>query len=104
PGASPANPKRRAKGAAGTHRHNKMSDPVGVLAAPAHAPERAPKRSSGEGSADPPSKGSAGEGPSAGESPQSSEAPSPETSSAPESSSEEQSEAQSEAPTAESSG
>ena len=98
--AFPGKTKTTAKGAAGTHRHTKKSDPVGVLAPPAKAPESAPNSSSGEGSADRPSEGSAGEGSSAGESPQSSEAPSPETSAAPESSSE----AQSEAPAAESSG
>jgi hypothetical protein len=102
--AFPGKTKTTAKGATGTHRHTKKSDPVGVLAPPAKAPESAPNSSSGEGSADPPSEGSAGEGSSAGESPQSSEAPSPETSTAPESSSEAQSEAQSEEPSAESSG
>jgi len=95
--AFPGKTKTTAKGAAGTHRHTKKSDPVGVLAPPAKAPESS---SSGEGSADPPSEGSAGEGSSAGESPQSSEAPSPETSASPKCSSE----AQSEAPAAESSG
>jgi len=101
--AFPGKTKTTAKGATRTHRHTKKSDPVGVLAPPAKAPESS---SSGEGSADPPSEGSAGEGSSAaegssaGESPQSSEAPSPETSAAPKSSSE----AQSEAPAAESSG